>query len=114
MMHVELGVVVERRRSRCRAAGQIEIVGTGILPPWLEGLGVEIGAVSVVVQPQTEARSGQSIRPDLGVLSMAADGGGQPLLTQMLRDLGVGPGEGIFTVTNELEGLVPAVGGVDH
>ena len=65
---------------------QLEVVLAGVLPPGLERLAVEVGAVSIVVEPQTEAGAGQSKRPDLGVLSMAPDRCGEPLLAEVLGD----------------------------
>ncbi len=88
-MDIEMGVVVERRHLGRAIAVQVEILRPGVGPPWAERLGVEIGAVSIVVEPQTEARSSQSKWPDLGVLSMAADRGRKPLSAEMLGDLGV-------------------------
>ena len=87
MVHVELRVVVEGRHLGCCFARQIEVVISGVGPPRLEGLAMQVGTVPVVVEPQTEARSGQSKRPDLGVLSMTPDRSGQPLLTQVIGDL---------------------------
>ena len=82
----------------------------GVRPPWLERLPMEVGSVPVVVEPQTEAGTGQSKRPDLGVLSMAPDRCGQPLASQMVGDLAVGPGERVVTVADHLERLVPPIG----
>ena len=72
---------------------QVEVVLAGVLPPRFERLAVVVGAVAVVVEPQTEARSGQSKRPDLGVLSMTAVGRREPLSAQVLGDRGVRPRE---------------------
>jgi hypothetical protein len=86
-MYIELRVVVQRRHRRRHVAGQIEVVLAGIAPPRGERPLVVVGAVSVVVKPQTEAGSGQSKRPDLGVLSMTPDRCGQPLLAEVFGDL---------------------------
>jgi hypothetical protein len=111
---VELRVVIEGGGLRFALACQIQIMLSGIGPPWLECLLVKISSVSLVVQPQTEAGSSQSIWPDLGVLSVTTDRSGEPLATQVIGDLAMCPGEGVLTVTDHLEGAIPAIVGVDH
>jgi len=102
MVDVEDRVVVQRRDVGELGTVEAEIVSASVAPPGLEGPGVEVGAVSAVVEPQTETRSGQSERPDLGVLSMTADGGRQPLPAQVLGDGRVGPGEGVVAVPDHV------------
>ncbi len=62
MVHIQLRVVIERRHRRQFATVEIQVVLTGVTPPWREGLLVVFGAVSTVVESQTETRSGQSKR----------------------------------------------------
>lgn len=87
MVHIEHGVVVQGGRGRSLVGSKFEIVLSGVLPPRLKRLLVEVGAVSVVVKPQTEASSSQSKWPDFGVLSMAADRCCQPLIFEVCGDL---------------------------
>jgi len=76
MVYIKDRVVVEGGRGWFRVGCEIEIMLTGILPPWRCGLGMEVSSVPVVVKSQTETCSSQSKWPDLGVLSMAPDWGG--------------------------------------
>ena len=101
MVHVENRVVVERRFGR-HVAIEVEVVLAGVPPPGFEGLGVVGSAVSVVMEPQTEARSGQSKWPDLRVLSMAANRCGQPLLGEVLGNAGVRPRERVVAVADHV------------
>lgn len=109
MMHVDDRVVVEGRLGRRPVTGEIEIVPPRILPPRRERLLMVVGPVFVVEEPQTEARAGQSEWPDLGVLSVAANGRRLPLPIQKGGDRGMGPGKGMLAVANHLERLVPPV-----
>ena len=61
-----------------------------ILPPILEHA-VVVAAVKGVMEPQTEARSGHSQWPDLGVLAVAPFRPTRPLIGQELRNAGVRP-----------------------
>ena len=114
MVHVDLGVVVEGGGRGLGLADQIQVVLSGVLPPGPKGRLVVVSAVAVVMKPQTEAGSGQSERPDLGVLSVAADRGSQPLLSQVSSDLRVSPRERVLAVTDHVERLVPAALGGNH
>src|SRR4029078_3569105 len=107
-MYVDDRVVVEGRLGRRRATGEIEVVLPRVLPPRRERLMMVVGAVPVIEEPQTEDRAGQSERPDLGVLSVSANGRRLPLPVQMCGDRGVGPRKGALAVANHLEWLVPA------
>ena len=106
-MYVDDRVVVEGRLGRRPATGEIEVMLPRILPPRRERLLMVVGAVFVVEEPQTEARAGQSEWPDLGVLSMAANGRRFPLPIQKCGYRGVGPTKGMLAVANHLERLVP-------
>ena len=86
MVYIDHRVVVERRSVGQLRPAEPEIVRARVLPPGRERLLVEVGAVTVIVEPQTEAGAGQSKRPDLGVLSMAPDRCGEPLLAEVLGD----------------------------
>ena len=61
------------------------------------------------MQPQTEAGATQSIGPDLGVLTVDADRTLAPLVSEVGRDGGVGPGKCVFSVADHLKGLVPCL-----
>ena len=82
-MHIDDRIVVEGRLLGRSFVGEIEIVRPCVLPPRAEGLSVEIRAVLVVEESQTETRSGQSQWPDLRVLSVAPDGRRLPLTVQV-------------------------------
>ena len=68
-----------------------------------------VGAQERVVQPQTEAGAAQSIGPDLCVLAVDADRAVAPLVSEVGRDGGVSPGEGVLSIPNHFKGLVPTV-----
>ncbi len=87
MVHIEQGVVVQGGRGGSLVGIKFEIVLSGVLPPRLKRLLVEVGAEPVVVKPQTEASASQSKWPDFGVLSMAADRRCQPLVLEVCGDL---------------------------
>ena len=80
-----------------------------MLPPGFECSGVEVRAMSVVVEPQTEARAAQSQGPDFCVLAMTALRLVLPLVCKMRGDRCMGPLEGIVAVANHLEGFIPAI-----
>ncbi len=88
--------------------GEPYIVLLGVLPPAVEDpVGVRL--VEQIVQPQTEARASQSIRPDLGVLTVASLPAGGPLPRQKVVDAAVRVGEGVCSITNESERPAPFV-----
>jgi len=113
-MNIEDRVGVQRGQLGRRVAVQIQVLLSGVLPPWRRGLLVEVSPVAIVVKPQTEASSSQSKWPDLRVLSMAANRRCQPLIAKMLGNAGVSPLEGVRAITNHVERLVPAIIAVDH
>ena len=73
---------------------EVEIRVSGVPPPLIERLEVR-APVQQIVEPQTEARSAQSVRPDLGVLAVATLGAREPLAMEMLGDPTVSPAEGV-------------------
>ena len=84
----------------------LDIVLLGVRPPAVEDpVGVRLG--EQIVQPQTEARASQSIRPDLGVLTVASLLAGGPLPCQQVVDAAVGVGEGVGSITNDGERPAP-------
>ncbi len=83
MVNVDDRIVVEARLRWRSLADEIEIVRSRVLPPRDDGASVIVGAVSIVMEPQTETRSGQSQWPDLRVLSVAPDVRRLPLAVQV-------------------------------
>ena len=61
----------------------------------------------LVVEPQTEARSTQSIGPDFCVLAMAAHLMVVPLSGEVRGHARMTPRESVLAIANHLEGLIP-------
>ena len=61
----------------------------------------------LVVEPQTEACSAQSIGPDFGVLTVNADLAGMPLISELGGNTRMRPSKRVVTITNHLERIVP-------
>jgi hypothetical protein len=80
LVDIENGIVVARDCAGDLFLMQSQIFSASVLPPGFECSGVEVRAMSVVVEPQTEARAAQSIGPNLGVLAVAAHLPAVPLL----------------------------------
>jgi hypothetical protein len=80
----------------------------GTRPPALEHL-VMMTPVEEIVEPQSEARSGESVEPDLCVLAVHAVGTARPLARQVLDDARVRPRERALVVPDEVEWSVPFV-----
>jgi hypothetical protein len=67
---VDYGVIVEVEPSRSFRI-PADVVRCCVVPPSIKGA-VMVRVEDLVVEPQTEARTAQSIGPDLGVLAVAA------------------------------------------
>ncbi len=113
-MDIECWVVIERRKRWKLVGIEMQIVLAGILPPRINDRFAVASAMSVVVQPQTEAGSSQSKWPDFRVLSMTADGCSQPLFGEMVSHLRVGPLIAAVLVDEHGERFVPAIVGRNH
>lgn len=65
------------------------------------------GGEDLVVEPQTEARTTESVRPDLSVLTVAAEVAVVPLIGKVSSHARVVPGERVIAVADHLKGLIP-------
>lgn len=82
------------------------VVLSSIFPPLVERTMV-FGGEDLVVEPQTEARTTESVRPDLSVLTVAAEVAVVPLIGKVSSHARVAPGERVIAVADHLKGLIP-------
>ena len=68
---IDYGIVVKIKADRAIVLPR-DIILRRVLPPLIKGR-VMVGAKHLVVEPQTEARAAESVRPDFCVFAMAAD-----------------------------------------
>ena len=82
------------------------VVLSSIFPPVIERT-VVFGGEDLVVEPQTETRTTESVGPDLGVLTVAAEVAVVPLIGKVSSHARVAPGERVVTVADHLKGMIP-------
>ena len=80
-----------------------------VLPPGRKRLSVVVGAVFIIEEPQTEARTSHSEWPDFSILSVAANGSSFPLSVEVRGNIGMRPSKGMFAIPDHFEWLVPAI-----
>jgi hypothetical protein len=88
-MNVENRVVVGGDDARHLCLIQAQIGAARVCPPGIERRAMEVRAVPIVVEPQTEARAAQSEWPHLRVLAVTALRPLLPLLCEVPRDGGM-------------------------
>ena len=106
-MLVNYRVVVEIKANRDTIV-PTRIALSGVLPPLVK-CAMVVGAEDLIVEPQTEARTAESVGPNLCVLAMAAHLTVVPLLGQMRCHTRVIPDEGVRAIPDHLERLIPLV-----
>ena len=106
-MFVDYWIVIQVQRSGL-AVFPGNVIVPRIFPPFVEGT-VVAGIKNLVIQSQTETGTRESVRPDFGVFTMATHLAVVPLMCQILSNFRMTPFEGIRTIANDLERLVPLI-----
>jgi hypothetical protein len=100
--------VVVKVQGNSFAIFPTDVVIRCVLPPLVEG-GVMMTAEYLIVEPQTEARTTESVGPDFGIFAMAADLGVVPLFRQVGCNTRMAPSEGVVAIANHAEWFVPLI-----